>query len=386
MGWSLILLTLLVLSISLTPGEAADGCVDFTHVRCGDICGETCECGAGAEKFDRSNTKQWCCRGQNCTKVMSVRQGYDVRCETGHVLNLTTPCIDYQGIKGCNDYDGTSFLASDRRHKKCSTTQSHQCIKTSNWQDGTHDCVDRSDELQNITVTAIDNATDLSLLTQCDEGWGPGLECGGHTGCVRYYRWCNDYSTLSQCPNLGPDKTTHDRHICSQTEFWHDKGCATLSGVRGVRCSSSNPGECHYPHHGNKMAKTCQDNSHKMFHKGKNCRQPDHNVCKKDHVEVCISSSLLCDLFPNCDGGEDEVGCEYRYREKKPVFSEATFKCYSPLFHPENNVTVNSATVSIEAVRCDKVVECWEGADEKDCDQEVLNICYLGRYTTPLYD
>ena len=80
------------------------------------------------------------------------------------------------------------------------------------------------------------------------------------------------------------------------------------------------------------------------------------------------------------------MNCQYRYREKKLVSSEATFKCVSTIFYPGNNVTVNSIIVNIEAVRCDKVVECWEGADEKDCNEDVLNINYLCKYTIILYE
>ena len=91
-----------------------------------------------------------------------------------------------------------------------------------------------------------------------------------------------------------------------------------------------------------------------------------------DSTRVCLHPTLRCDQHPQCDGGEDEEGCEEEYRRRGYLPPTANFECSSP-HHNEQN----PPRVKIWATRCDLVPECYGGVDE-DCDIQLLVLCLIG--------
>ena len=70
------------------------------------------------------------------------------------------------------------------------------------------------------------------------------------------------------------------------------------------------------------------------------------------------------------------------YKEKNLVKEGAAYKCDSPHYYHNNNITLNrvsksNLTVRILAVRCNTLVECHNGLDEVDCKNDILNYYYL---------
>ena len=68
---------------------------------------------------------------------------------------------------------------------------------------------------------------------------------------------------------------------------------------------------------------------------------------------------------PHCADGEDEIGCFEQYIDRGFVPETADFACQSPFHNDGENKT---ATVTILAVRCDGISECWKGLDEEGCN------------------
>ena len=99
------------------------------------------------------------------------------------------------------------------------------------------------------------------------------------------------------------------------------------------------------------------------------CLEPEYGctACENKKYFNCSSSSkclhpdLVCDGVPQCPpvppGAEPEDEELERCKEKKGFKSDATMKCQS-IFQP---------TVTILAVPCDSISECFENVDEKKC-------------------
>ena len=96
--------------------------------------------------------------------------------------------------------------------------------------------------------------------------------------------------------------------------------------------------------------------------------------CIKNGAHVCLNPHLRCDQHPQCDGGEDEEGCEEEYRQRGYMSSLATYECLSPHHNKES-----PPGVKIWATRCDLVLECYGGVDE-DCDILLPVLCLLGGF------
>ena len=70
------------------------------------------------------------------------------------------------------------------------------------------------------------------------------------------------------------------------------------------------------------------------------------------------------------------------YKDKNLVLEGAAYECVSPIYYPNNNITLNHVSkshlpVRILAVRCNTIVECYNGLDEVDCQKDILNYSYL---------
>ena len=363
--------------------QAYDNCDNY-GVMCGGNCTDDwryCTCGNNAQNFYKGSgvDGKWCCGGTNCTKDTEG----DINCATGLLQHLNQPCDGR-----CNDYTGVNAGNYGRHYVMCDS--GNQCIWEPYWQDGIFHCLDRSDEKKDKKIeNGMNNEPDIDWAglteSECyqESRWYPGLPCSGiGGGCLSYRHWCSDqYSYI--CEELG-GRSTIDPAVCSNTSFWSKIPCY-WGGQDLVRCSSAMPGQCFYP------GWPCKDESHKIYEIGRSCKSndceeescstptPDCTACtnssllqcKKNGKKVCISSNLVCDRHPNCDEGEDELDCQEIYKEKSLTPAEGTFECYSPLYHPNNQIT--DATVLIYAVRCDSTSECWNNEDEKDCTRKLLD-------------
>ena len=67
----------------------------------------------------------------------------------------------------------------------------------------------------------------------------------------------------------------------------------------------------------------------------------------------------------DCTDGEDELDCFDEYIEKGLVSKSADIICQSP-FH--NDGQTMTPTVQILATACDGNPECWQDADELNCN------------------
>ena len=89
---------------------------------------------------------------------------------------------------------------------------------------------------------------------------------------------------------------------------------------------------------------------------------------KKD--EVCLDKRLICDLHPQCQGGEDELReeCNEVYLEKKILTKDQTFTCPNP-YHTITMADGRTEKIfTLRAIRCNADPECWGGEDEEGCN------------------
>ena len=182
---------LVLVSSLLVLTRAYDNCQRANHIRCGNICAEKCVCGLGPSVvFTGSNSEGWCCGGR-CRVTEETKEGEFkiVFCEGGNYQHLSKPCFN-----GCNywpddpDRGNRSYIACDTvrqcfpewsvcgdkpfcadisdldfctnnnfwkgkscqfpSQRRCEGPYPGQCIERSKWNDGTRDCIDKSDELE----------------------------------------------------------------------------------------------------------------------------------------------------------------------------------------------------------------------------------------------
>ena len=87
-----------------------------------------------------------------------------------------------------------------------------------------------------------------------------------------------------------------------------------------------------------------------------NCANKTETICIK------FNSPSKCDLWPQCEEGEDERGCEDEYRRKGIIDPEETFPCESPSYK-FGNWTLST----LWAIPCDGSPTCPSGEDEAYC-------------------
>ena len=390
-----------------------------------------CQGQCNDKRSDSSRGKRahiMCDRGDQCVKEADMCQG-------------TPLCQDNSDIDNCKSEKWKGVPCINEKETRCSGFLPGQCIPDTLWRDGTFDCWDRSDEKgETVKVPNPDLST---LLKDCCDGHGqpPGLTCNGI--CKTFDEWCREEYT-STCPELGYLTTTdplvcsnatfwvnksceilgQEGRRCSSSKpgqcFYHHtsvsglhRSCEDSSDqIHPLTDNNTNkPFYCpeKYPNRNckyecNKNYVSDHTDPWNSFHGHNNshldlpchkcldpsnctascltpgpscqaCTNPSYFPCREN---VCIARILRCDGHPNCRQGEDEDGCYRQYRDRGLVPKEATFPCYSPVYHPGNSIS--RGTVTILAVRCDSIVECWDSKDELDCHRKLLDTSSLGKY------
>merc|ERR1712179_211577 len=293
---------LLLVTLCIYPALTADGCSDSwggggLSVRCGDQCtgvGGYCTCGKDAAKFNFRDNTSWCCGASMCER----KGNFDIVCEEGSLLPLTTPC---QGE--CNT--GIGFDAA-RQYWSCDSKD--QCIKIQHVSDKVHHCHDSSDEMitQDVyTPIQWDKLTTCYLYGDEDR---PGVRCSGQGmpgDCQLYSRWCNE-NTVLKCSELGGLTTVHTE-VCSNKTFWLNHPCtSTIRGVQqgGRRCSAEYSGQCYYPNSTDyRRSKTCKDGSHNIPYGSdkkvivESYDSVGDSVFKRNQLLAVLVSSVVTILF-----------------------------------------------------------------------------------------
>ena len=125
------------------------------------------------------------------------------------------------------------------------------------------------------------------------------------------------------------------------------------------------------------------------------------------NTQKCIHIDSRCDMHPNpaCiyekDGvmvAEDEEGCFDEYKRKNLVSKEVNVICssgsqdhnaMSPVVIAcifdgmtsciDGIVIPKGTTVQIPGIRCDGILNCWDGIDEKYCGMTFLQTVEIGK-------
>ena len=252
---------------------------------------------------------------------------------------------------------------------RCGTTLGlpGQCVGTHMQRDGLYQCLDRSDE--NPYSRKKDSPLDFSRLEPCttlgdESGGDPGLSCSGARDgkCLELVSWCLEGGWLDEvvtCDELG-GLPSNLPELCGNTTFWTQYPCGYYQGFGPwTRCTGRNSGECVF-----EGGMPCSDKSDIYRNSTDGPCTATEFSCHKYNASVCLHEELRCDQHPQCDQGEDELGCEAAYREKGYTATNAFYACESP----HHNSGSASPSVVIWATRCDHRRECYGGADEEFCN------------------
>ena len=122
--------------------------------------------------------------------------------------------------------------------------------------------------------------------------------------------------------------------ICTNKTKWLSEQPAAKSDPHSCQLSCSTPGE------------DCLA-----------CENQSYFLCPKSGQ--CVHPQLVCDGQPQCKEGEDEdlKLCHERFIDMKIIEPYASKRCTSPFY---NNM-------DIYATPCNKIVDCADGSDESEC-------------------
>ena len=156
----------------------------------------------------------------------------------------------------------------------------------------------------------------------------------------------------------------HDNHFCNippyhpsskrgelvcqnKTKFFEQKGKALMD-----------PHDCQ---------SSCSDKSQGLDCKA--CTDSAYFICDSARNKTCLHPDLVCDGHPQCPGGEDEDldKCHKNYRVNQIIEPFASLRCTSTLYH----------NLEIFATACNNKVECANGEDEADCDNNSITKTFL---------
>ena len=204
--------------------------------------------------------------------------------------------------------------------------------------------------------------------------------------------------------DCGYGVSTNDPRICQNTTFWEDKPCR----ANQYRCNGKFPAQCRViAQFGNN---TCEDGSDRyllsidryhLISDTTKCEAQGGLECPANAklwpinwaeesykiwngnpsnsmffwylseilTPVCFHSALKCDLYPQCEGGEDELReeCEEEYVRKNIFTLEQTFKCSYPYHEFKVGGNQTKRLFTHRAIRCNGKPECWSGEDEEGC-------------------
>ena len=312
------------------------------------------------------------CQGLLCPGDEEVC-GPEIRCLAGTIqYNMPTTPVRYY----CHWDDGMTGLNEKRKNN------------------GAYDLLDRSDEDLDLSVSSIITSTqsiiNYTALNTCSEGWmdgNVGFECNGH--CMPTGWWCND-KDKEYCPDSGV--WTNDPRICSNSTFWQEISCNFTSlhyNYPGLRCTGAFK-HCYYPQgppDEDSLPTTCRDKSDRVFQVGEPCPDTPDNICWEScdtpgpgclactnqtyfrcpQTNQCLHPNLKCDGIPQCKGVDEDLDeCKLQYQNnmdaddgRHKMSQYATFRCNRTLY-PE---------LETYATACDENPDCYEGEDEKNCNQ-----------------
>ena len=162
------------------------------------------------------------------------------------------------------------------------------------------------------------------------------------------YLWCQK-SFQQDC---GYGIVTTDPRICGNMAFWGNKTCALHSEPGLKRCNGDFPGQCAGHLRFLSLDLECSDGSDQLTPlqdvgdcgEKLKCRPRQSLQVQGEIVsvtdEVCLDDKLICDLHPQCRGGEDELRqeCDEIYLRKKIFFKRSDLHLPKPLprGHPAN--------------------------------------------------
>ena len=278
-----------------------------------------------------------------------------------------------------------------KKYKRCGETNPGRCIAVDSGEKCDEDLADQHH------LNPADTKVDLDLLLpHCNRIYGnstdpsPGLRCpkiGGVIGCLPIALWCQHWFQQ----DCGYGIVTTDPRICENVTFWEKISCPQYT----YRCNGYFPGQCA----GGNVS--CYDGSdfylEPLLDDGDcgerlKCQASLKVQLSEEDLQalqvnttgmVCLDKALICDLYPQCMGGQDELECEEVYLEKEIFTKDQTFPCPNPYY----NITLPDGRIekrfTHRAIRCNADPECWGGEDEKGCNVVEITAQYVIRKLPP---
>ena len=183
-------------------------------------------------------------------------------------------------------------------------------------------------------------------------------------GCLAVSSWCQKNWQQDCGYGIG----TTDPKICRNMTFWKKVPCP--AGYQ--RCNGDFPGQCAL------RDLKCLDGSDQLeplpsegdCGEKLKCKPMQNPVGLAKTDEVCLDKKLVCDLHPQCQGGEDELReeCNEVYLEKKIFTKDQTFICPNPYYNVLQPDGQTKKLFTHRAIRCNSDPECWGGEDEEGCN------------------
>ena len=282
-------------------------------------------------------------------KMHSLKSNNDNECQKSH----------FRGVK---NFD--LFFHSECTFMPCNAThlKINQCLREDKMMDGKVDCRNRADE--EAFQTSVGNSTSLLLdldkiLIPCNTWDGfQGFKCfdvrvtGVNKGslCLEMFKWCSP-DTPRTCSELeGTTNTgkTIDPQLCSNQSFWEHKTCnSTVSR----RCTGDTPGQCGY------VPKDCKDGSGEIKpSEDGDCKAKDDLMCKARDGKwagrnICLKKKFLCDKYVQCEDGKDEGNCEDEYLRKRTFLRDHHYVCRSPFLEIRTEENKTGKFFPMRAIR-----------------------------------
>ena len=282
-------------------------------------------------------------------------------CKNASFWQEHTTC-GHPKLKRCNgNYPGRCILLSDSEETCDADLPDQPSLNQA----------DRTIDLDILLPLCIDVNSNRTLGLRCPAS--PG-------GCLDILSWCQK-KFLRHC---GYGIVTTDPKICRNMTFWENVPCP----IPWHRCNGDWPGQCAsgdqkcldgsdelelLPPSGLDPSREESDCGEKFKCKARQAlfigsvlEESFTLVIRGD--EVCLDEKLICDLHPQCQGGEDELMCDESYLEKKIFTKDQTFICPNPYHELTLPDGQTKRLFTHRAIRCNANPECWGGEDEEGCN------------------